>query len=512
MRTNRYFCYILLPFLFLGTTALAQSVNFDQTWLEFLENNKISKVSQLIEPDKRYDRPDYAKYLLMNTNSNFCQSRMGQAEQQMAEIRQLEGPLLESIPGFIGKMEELDAKIKAYHSMDAIWKRFLQTKTVNLAELDAITAAKTSCEKRTLAKYSFMQSYDHLCRGEVAEAKNIFENRTLRLTEQTTLRVADVEGLAREVAAMKSLFQDMDQIALAWNSFVSSGVSRGFNKDLPLFRCYPLPNIKAAILNGWLDLCNAAPAALDQIKQLQAESGITLDRQVAQKLGELEAAIGTRNQDVAILNEAWEAFIPDNKVKHAGQYGYDYCEKEPLIRAYIMDGFAYACTSAEEMLRKIDSIQRREMLPLEQITMIKINELAALSEQYQADGRTIERVWNSFVSQGDFLSENYRSADFYCDRIHQVKDWTIRGLSTSCEESHLYLDKIDEFQRTFEFNFAKDLECRVQKLRIKVWDCRFEALQKLARLEAPDSPEARLRELMTEYGMSEQRPAVCVYD
>jgi hypothetical protein len=417
-----------------------------------------------------------------------------------------------SIPGFLGKKEELDAKIKAYHSMDAVWKRFLQTKEVSQDELEAIKAAKTSCEKSTLAKYSFMTAYNHFCQGNIPRAKDIFENRTLRLTEKTSLRVQDVEGLAEEVASLKSLFQDMEQLDVAWKRYVSTGVSPGFDLELPLFPCNPIPNIKALVLNGALDLCHAAPAALEEIKQLQARSSVKPDRELAGKIKELEAATGGNNAELAALNEAWEAFIPDNEVKHMGKFGYEYCEKEPLIRAYVMTGFAYVCEMAEEMLRKIDSLQRPEITPLAPITMTKINELAAISEKYQADGAKIERIWANFVARGDQLTEDYVSADRYCDNIQQVKDWTIRGLSASCENSHLYLEEIEAFQRTFEFSFTEELECRVQRLRIKVWECRYNALLKLAKVEAgEDAYEARLDELMKEYGMG-PRPEVCSLD
>jgi hypothetical protein len=393
--------------------------------------------------------------------------------------------------------------------MDAIWQRFLQTKTVDLDELEAVKAAKTSCEKRTLAKYSFMTAYAHFCQGNVPRAKDIFENRTLRLTEKTSLRVQDVEGLGPEVATLKSMFQNMDQLDIAWKSYVATGVSPGFDLELPLFSCNPIPNMKALVLKGVLDLCNAAPAALEKIKQLQAESGVAPDRELAGKVKDLEAAIKQNNSGLAALNEAWEAFIPDNKVKHMGKFGYEYCDKEPLIRAYVMTGFAYVCEMAEQMLEKIDSLQRPEITPLEQITMIKINELAALHEQYQSDGVKIEKIWSKFVAQGDILKENYQSADFYCDNIQQVKDWTIRGLSSTCEEGIQYLTQIEEFQRTFEFSFTEELECRVQRLRIKIWECRHQALQKLARVEAsPDAYEGRLAELMKEYGVGE-RPEVC---
>lgn len=509
MRTTYLFCCLIVNTFFIATTTFAQTtINFDETWKEFLVNNKISNMSELVKPNKEYEQPKYAKYLLMNTNTSFCQSDVSDAEKLMAEVQAMDSEVHQSIPGFVEKMNDLDAKIKAYQSMDELWKRFLQTKQVSLEELDAITAAKTSCEKKTLAKYSFMTAYAHFCQGNVPRAKDVFENRTLQLTEKTTLRVKDVEGLAPEVAKMKSMFQNLTKLDVAWKKYMDTGVSPGFDIELPVFPCNPMPNMKALILNAVLDVCNAGSAALEKIKQLQEESGVAPNAEVRKKMQELEAVVGEKQQNLAALNEAWAAFIVDNNTKNLGKYGYEYCSKEPLIRAYIMDGFAYTCDLAEEMLQKIDSLQRTDKTPLEAITKTKINELAALYQQYQVNGTKIEKIWNKFVAQGDKLTEDYLSPEHYCDNIHQIKDWTMKGLSASCEDALPYLEQIEAFEETFEFTFTKDVECRVQKLRVKVWDCRYEALQKLARIEAPDAYEKRLKELMTEYKMSE-RPVAC---
>lgn len=509
MRTNAYFFCLIIQLLFISTATFAQStINFDETWKEFLENNKISNMSELVKPNKVYEQPKYAKYLLMNTNTSFCQSDMSDAESLMAEVQAIDADVHKSIPGFVEKMEDLKAKIKAYHSMDAIWKRFLETEEVTLEELEAVTAAKTSCEKKTLAKYSFMTAYAHFCEGNVPRAKDVFENRTLQLTEKTTLRVKDVEGLAAEVANLKSMFQNLAKLDVAWKKYVDSGVSPGFDMELPLFSCNPIPNMKALVLKGALDVCHTAPAMLEKIEQLQAKSGVAPNAELAKKVKELEAAVKEKDSNLAALNEAWEAFIPDNKVKHLDKYGYEYCSKEPLIRAYIMDGFAYTCDLAEEMLRKINALQSSDKTPLEEITKIKIHELAALIEKYQANEVKIEKLWNKFVAQGDKLSEDYQSSELYCDNIHQVKAWTMKGFSVPCEEGQQYLEQIEAFQETIEFKFTKDLECRVQKLRLKVWECRYQALQKLARVEAPNAYEKRLEELMKEYEMGE-RPEVC---
>jgi len=306
---------------------------------------------------------------------------------------------------------------------------------------------------------------------------------------------------------MKALFKDMAKLDVAWSSYVKTGVSPGFDIELPLIPCNPIPNMKELILKGAVDLCSTGQETFERIKELQAQSNVTPNKAFKKGLEKFEAALEQNNSRLSNLNEAWEAFIPENKMSSIS-YGYEYCEKEPLIRAYIMDGFANACFVAEEMLQKIDDLQNEEMTQLEQITMIKINELAELSEQYQFNAVRIEELWGRFVAQGDKLTEDFEST-LYCDNIHQVKDWTIKGLSVSCEEGQVYLEQIEDFQRTFEFSFDEDVECRVQDLRIKIWECRYTALQKLARVEAsPDAYEERLKELMEEYGMGE-RPEVC---
>ena len=512
MQTNRYcFCLFVLTF-FIPSFIAAQKTNFDETWREFLENNTVSKMSELVTPNKVTDQPNYAKYLLMNTNSNFCQSKVEKAEDLMSEVKGMVSDVYHSIPGFGEKMKDLDTKIKAYHKMDDLWNQFLETSEVDQDELDAVAGAKTSCEKRTLAKYSYMTAYYNFCDGDIENSRNIFENRTLRLTEKTSLRVKDVKGLASEVAKMKSLFKDLSKLDAAWNTYMRTGDSPGFDIELPLISCNPIPKMKEMVLNGALDMCKAAPEMLEKIQRLQDESGVFPEGELAEKITELEEAVEENNSKLLTLNEAWQAFLPDNKVKHVGKYGHDYCDKESLIRAYVLDGFTYVCELAEERLQKIDDLQVHETTELEDITMVKINELAELNEQYQSYAMQIEALWKKFIAQDDSLGEEFESPDFYCDNIHQIKDWTIRGLSGGCEEGQLYLEKIEAFKETFEFNFTEDLDCRVQKLRILVWDCRFELVEKLAKLEAsPETYEEKLEELKKEYGMG-ARPEVCPYN
>jgi hypothetical protein len=371
MRLNYYIYCLFINLLFISTAAYSQTINFDETWEEFLINNKISNMSELYKPDKVHDLLDYAKYLLMNTNSDFCQSEVEEAESLMAEIQEIAADARKSIPGFAAKRKELEIKIKAYHSMDAIWKRFLLSKEVKLEELEAVKGVKTSCEKSTLAKYSYMKAYYHFCRGEVSKSKDIFENRTLRLAEKTSLRVENVEGLASEVAKMKKLFQNINELEAAWNTYLESGKSPGVNFDLPVFLCNPIPNYKEFTLKGAADICNSGPTMLKNIENLQIKSGVSLEWKMEEKIIEIKAAIKHNETKLSALDKAWKAFIPDNTLRQV-EYGYEYCNTESLIKAYIMDGFGSVCLFAEENLLKIDSLRESDPIRLEVTTKIKI--------------------------------------------------------------------------------------------------------------------------------------------
>jgi len=508
MQINNFLLFLFIGIFFIPTAAHSQTINFDETWKEFVENNKISRVSQLVKPDKAYKKQDYAKYLLMNTNSCFCQSKVSDAEKYVAEIQSLDPTIPQSIPRFIEKMDDLEKKIKAYHGMDAVWEQFLKTKEVSLEELDAVKGAKSSCEKKTLAKYSYMTAYHHMCQGNIERAKNIFETRTLRLAEKTSLRVQDVEGLAVEVRNMKTLFQNLDELDVVWQDFVKTGESKGYDVELPLFNCYPIPNMKVLVLNGATDVCNTAPIMLEKIKELEAETGVAPVGSVAKQVKKLTAAFNKTEKNLADLNKAWKAFIPENKLIHR-DYGYEYCTPEPLVRAYIMDGFAFVCEMAEENLQNIEKLVAKEDIELDEVTQSKINELSELNEAYKINERQMEEIWQEFISQGNTLSYKFISSDIYCDNVHQVKDWVVAGMTGTCEERFAYLSKIEEFQETFEFQFLPDLECRIQTLRVSLWDCRYLALQEMASIDvSEESSEERLTALMEEFNMGE-RPEEC---
>ncbi len=494
-----------------GCATLTFAQSFDETWVEFLQNNRVSNVSALARPDKRSDPEDFLKYLLIYTNNAFCETDVPKAETLVEEIATYTPEFRESVAGYAPRYAGLKTQISAFYTVDSLWKIFLRTDEVALDDLETIERASKLCEKQTAAKLTYMTAYDYLCGGDLPKATEIFETRTLRLAEKTSLKMSDVEGLGPRVADMKAFFAGLPKLAKAWDEFVATNTSPGFAPVLPTYTCNPEFKIKELVLRGLHDPCGAGRASLEELDELMAAAPAISTVEFEDGVDRLRAAVERLDGELTKLNTTWQDFLAEGKVDISLRYGYTYCAVEPLIQAYLLDGYAFVCGMAESRLQTIDSLRRATKTPLSKETKDKIKELAGLGELYVANGASIEEVWTFFVANDDKLLSDYGSTDKYCDNVQLVKDWTMRGLTADCEGAVPYLEQIERVTKRFDFKYYPELECRVQRLRLKVWDCRFAVLDEIAQLEtSSDSTyDARVDELMVEYKMPE-RPADAV--
>jgi hypothetical protein len=136
----------LLMCCFALPKANAQVVNFEETWLEFLKDNKISNVSKLPQPGKE-ETENFAKYCLMYANSRFCEGSFADAKGFMRKIEDVGETAYSVIPGFKERHDDLSQKMEAYLKADMLWKNFLLNKSVDEADLDAAEMAIRVCER-----------------------------------------------------------------------------------------------------------------------------------------------------------------------------------------------------------------------------------------------------------------------------------------------------------------------------------------------------------------------------
>jgi len=141
------------------------------------------------------------------------------------------------------------------------------------------------------------------------------------------------------------------------------------------------------------------------------------------------------------------------------------------------------------MIGKIDSVQSEFKPKLQKNTLSKIEKLKAKVEGQKDDFDNLNILWKEFVTNKDTLTEAFILAGYYCDKIAQIKSWTIKGHMNSCKEGQRYLDHIDNLQKTENLEYDDELACRVKRLRIKVWDCRYWELVLQARKETHEERE-----------------------
>ncbi len=483
----RFFLSLCLM-LTITSTLQAQFVNFEDTWKEFLANNKISNISEMPKPQK--SQPiDYLRYCLMVANTHFCSGDIADAETMMAEVKKMGETAYKPIAGFKEKHDDLAIKIKAHHQVNLLWSKFLDTKSISLETLESVSEAKTVCEKGTLAKYFHMVAYAHYCKGEIKEAKGHFEGRVLKLAEKTSLKVSDIPGLEKEVKTMKTLFLGLPKLGTAWKEYKETGTSPGFDIELPLIECYPIPSMKEYVLRGTADVCGQGADMLKKIKNLQANNSHPLDKTLKDGIAYLETEVGNNNGDVAKLNKAWKEFLPNNTLANGIDFGFEYCSKEAVIRAHIIDGVINYCEKGEETISQIKAIKKEHAPKLQKVTSDKFQYLQDLVEEDKDNLVNINILWKEFITNKDTMLEDFHVADFYCDKIAQVKSWTILGHMDACPKGQQYLDKILDLKKTAKLEFDEELDCRVTRLQIKIWDCRYWELVRQARKETHEERE-----------------------
>ena len=481
------FCLLLFLTLLINISS-AQFVNFEETWKEFLSDPLTVDISEITQPPKEL-KEDVAKYSLMFGTVAFCADKVSEAEEFIREINKVGETIHSKIPGFKDRFDKLSANLKTYYAVDNQWLNFLKYNAVTLEDLEKLGAVKV-CEKGTLAKYDYMKAHALYCKGEIAPAKANFENRVLKLAERTTLKIKDVNGLEPRVTSMKKLFQELPKLGKAWKEYISTGVSPGFDPELPLIACNPVPSIKAHMLRAAVDICKYGAENLTAIQELLESNNQDLGKDLREKITWLESEVGRYNGDLANLNKAWKEFVVKDTLESEIEYMFEYCEKDAQIKAYTMFGTIHACEKGKEMLQQIIAIRKEHQPKLDPTTLSKINNLESKLETYDTELTALNAVWAEFIENNDSLERRPVLASFYCDKIAQVKSWTIKGHLNACKEGQGYLDAIDALQKQFSLDYDNELDCAVTRLRAKVWDCRYWELVQQARKETHEERES----------------------
>ncbi|MEL6864136.1 MAG: hypothetical protein AAFP19_06950, partial [Bacteroidota bacterium] len=179
----------------------------------------------------------------------------------------------------------------------------------------------------------------------------------------------------------------------------------------------------------------------------------------------------------------WTEFLATDTLKDEITFGMDYCEIDDRIKAMVMVGTVNFCSQGEEILKNIATILKEKEPELEEKTSEKVQALVARYEAQKEELNQLEDYWIDFIDNQDTLLQEYQVASSYCDALAQIKYWTVKGHLNPCDRGQVYLDRIDALDKAQEIEYTEEVECRIQRLRGKVYQCRYWELVLQARKE-----------------------------
>ncbi|MGH1334925.1 MAG: hypothetical protein ACRBFS_02280 [Aureispira sp.] len=461
-----YSCFVLL-LLALPQGSWAQLVNMEQTWQEFLRNQKASNVSELVKPE-RSQPANYIKYSLMYANTNFCADNIPEADKMMREITTIDDAVQDRIPGFRDRYALMKKKIKAYKELAPIWSRFINDKySVTRSMVEAVPEAKKVCEKGTLAKYFYLTAHTYYCEANLEQARANFENRVLKLAK-TSFNPDDVQGLSDEIEAMKKLWAGIDALNPAWDAYMKTDISPGFETTIPVFSCYTIPNIKACILRAAADFCGTGDEMLKQIRSLQKGMKHPVPAEVAKKITWLEDMVNSNNTDLAQLNKYWGTYTSAGTFPKKNSYDHTFvCDRPAEVKAYLLDGLRAPCVDGQMALDSIDRIKRQYQPNLDGVTTSNFQKLKTLVENESKAIAALDEAWEDFLPD-DKLSKPATFGYEYCENSALAKAYVMDGILNSCEKGQQRLADLKALKTKNKTAWEADLQGKIDQLQATV--------------------------------------------
>ena len=66
--------------------------------------------------------------------------------------------------------------------------------------------------------------------------------------------------------------------------------------------------------------------------------------------------------------------------------------------------------------------------------------------------------------------------DTYCDKLAQAKSYLIKGHIDPCEQGESYLNDALELKEEYQLHFDNEINCSIEKLKAKIYQCKYWAL------------------------------------
>jgi hypothetical protein len=418
--------------------------------------------------------------------SAYCKGEVDKAK-KIYETRVLTlekaGLNLNNVPGMEAELKMMKALFAGLDKLNPAWKKFMDTGESPGFDTDL---PHLPCYPiPTVKAYILRAAVDRCKYGPemLQKIKEVLATNTHPVPSDVQEKI---DWLEKEVGNSQ---EEVNMVNKAWKEFLPTeklAKKTEFTFDYP---CARDAQIKAYVMVGMTEICVKGEEMVKNIEKTRKEHNPQLDATTLEKIKKLDEAVKKQKQELATLNKAWEEFTPQDTLTSGIKFVYEYCDKLAQVRAYTMTGIIEYCTRGPEMLGNISKTVEKFNVEVDDVTKSKIEKLKAMVEKSDTELKALNALWKEFISKKDTLEREFTTADFYCDKIAQIKSWTIKGHIKACAEGQQYLNYIDAYQKRHSLKYDKELECAVTRLRQKVWDCRYWELVMQARKETHEERE-----------------------
>ncbi|MFK7948405.1 MAG: hypothetical protein AB8G11_12515 [Saprospiraceae bacterium] len=468
-------------------TKIKAAIEADMLWKNFLLNGSITEEELEDVPlaIRVCEKGTLAKYSYMQTHTYYCQGNVDKAQKRFEnytlKIVDKTSLKIDDVEGLGPKVEEMRQVFKALKVLDKSWASYIESDVSegfeeNLPEIDCYPIP-------SMKGYMLIAAQD-ICKNGARMLKKIQALQEINTHDVPTELAEKITWLEGEVATYTG---DLSTLNKAWKEFVPSD---NLNKsiDFDLIYCDKEAQVRSYIMNGTINVCTLGKEMLGKIAEVQADYNPDLTKVTLKKLENLKESVNSIDDNKKILDKSWAEFLEKDTLMSI-DFGYKYCDKVDIIKAYTMNGLVNICTEGVAMMEKVDEIQLSFEPELSTELSERVAKLNELAPKYVAEAKALKKLWKTYIADGDTLTAEYELANFYCDPIQQVQSYIIKGHFETCVNGQPVLDIIDVYMKKNSVKLDKATDCALTRLRIKVWDCRWWELVRQARKETHEERE-----------------------
>lgn len=463
------------------------AVEADGIWKNFLLNGSVTEeeLDDVPLAIRVCEKGTLAKFSYMQAHTYYCQGKTDKARERFEnytlKIVDKTSLKIEDVKGLGPKVEEMRQVFKALKILDKSWAAYIKT---DISEGFEEELPEIDCYPIPSMKAYMLIAAQDVCKNGARMLKKIQALQEINTHDVPTELAEKITWLESEVANYTG---DLSTLNKIWKQFVPND-NLDELIDFDLIYCEKEAQIRSYIMNGTINVCTLGKEMLGKIAGIQAEYNPDLTKVTLEKLENLKKTVNKIDDNKKILDKSWAEFLEKDTLLSI-DFGYEYCDKADIIKAYTMNGLVNICSEGVAMVEKIEEIESSFEPELSAELSKRVEKLKEFAPKYVAEASTFRKLWKSYIADGDTLLEKYALAYFYCDPIQQVQSYIIKGHFETCVNGQPWLDAIDAYMTKHNVKLDKETDCALTRLRIKVWDCRWWELVLQAREKTNEERE-----------------------